>query len=463
MVKRAPRVGLALGLVLASCGLLPAPAPAPSLPGDGVAGFGEASPIELCLGTARVVAPDASSGAGSVCVPAGAIGKACAADASCDGIERCVCGRCIVEACQGGASCAEGRVCRDKRCTVGCTADAGCAPGEACNAGGCARKCGGDGDCHHGERCDALGNRCVAKLCTAATPCGPGVSCEAESVTGELHEPELASIGGQTVAYVELRTLGASAIYRARVDHPDRWTADPVDPVLAAGAVQGVGAPSVLVDGSRVELYFAVGDGQSIGHAVSTDSGVTFTRDAAPVLAPAVAWEKGWIGSPAVVRWNGATLLFYEGGPRAGIGLARLGASGATRVGNAPVITPAAIEDPLFWRELTEVGAPYALVAKGALRVYFTGRGAEGSDAIVGNAAVPADVNDSIGLAASLDGATFVPYPAGPVFSRLTNLRAYLGEREAAVRLLEGGGAEITFVAGDASGKSESGLSRAGR
>jgi len=60
---------------------------------------------------------------------------------------------------------------------------------------------------------------------------------------------------------------------------------------------------------------------------------------------------------------------------------------------------------------------------------------------------------------ATRDVAHFDRYPAGPVFARLANLRTYLGEREAAVRLLPSG-AEITFVATDASG-AVSGLARA--
>ncbi len=80
----------------------------------------------------------------------------------------------------------------------------------------------------------------------------------------------------------------------------------------------------------------------------------------------------------------------------------------------------------------------------------------------MGTTAMPADPNDSIGMAASKDGVTFVPYPAGPVLARVTNLRSYLGEREAAVRLLPGGGATITFVSMDATGTSESGLAQAG-
>lgn len=455
---------LLLAIALPCCGLLPSSETLAPFPSDGVTGFGDAEPIEVCLGTARVIAPDASSGAGAVCVPEGASGKACTSDDACSGIERCICGRCIVEACQGGNACGEGRVCRDRRCTKACTTAADCGDGEVCSAGGCARTCGGDGDCHFGERCDALDNTCVAKLCSDAIPCGPGRRCEAESVAGELHEPEIVSVGGEDVAYVELRPFGGapSAIYRARVDSPTRWTAEPAEPIVAAD-MESVGGPSALVDGRRVELYFALGEGAEIARAVSTDGGKSFVRDADPVLTAQDGWEQGWIGSPAVVRFEGATYLFYEGGPRAGIGLARLDGSKATRVSNEPIVTPERVNHPVLWHDVTEVGAPYAVVAGDALRVYFTGRGVEGSDAIVADASVPADANDSIGMAASVDAKDFVLYPSGPVVARVTNLRTYLGEREAAVRLRDGGGAEITFVAADASGKSVSGLTRAGQ
>ena len=222
------------------------------------------------------------------------------------------------------------------------------------------------------------------------------------------------------------------------------------------------GAPSVLIDGDRLDMYFALGEGSAIAHAASTDGGRTFAVDAAPVLVPESSWENGWVGSPSVVLFQGETLLFYEGGPRAGVGLARVSGGVATRVGSGPVLTPAAIEDPLLWRDVTQVGAPYAVVAGDVLRVYFTGRGVTGSDAIVADAAVPADPCDSIGLVASFDGVTFTPYPAGPVLARVDNLREYLGEREAAVQLLPGGGATIVFVSTDATGTIESGLAQAG-
>jgi hypothetical protein len=465
---RAPRGGL-LALALGACGLAPAPAAEVPFPGDGVAGFGEASPVELCLGTAHVVSPDLAAGADSVCVPGGGGEDVCVDDAGCSGIERCICGRCIVVACTAGAACAAGQVCSGQRCTTACTADGDCAAGEACNIGGCARPCTSDGACQRGELCDPLFAVCATKLCSGAMPCAPSDMCEPVSAPGSLHEPEVATIAGAAVAYVELRTgdaAGEASVYRARIDGPGRWTVDPVDPVLAAtagSAPQSAGAPSVLVDGDRVEVYFALGDGQAIAHAVSTDGGRTFMRDAAPVLVPAAPWENGWVGSPAVVRFQGATLLFYEGGPRAGVGLARIDGGIATRAEGSPIVTRASANDPFFWRDVTEVGAPYALVAGSALRVYFTGRGIEGSDAIVAGVTVPADSNDSIGLVASTDGTTFAPYPAGPVFARVTNLRAYLGEREAAVQLVAGGGAQITFVSTDASGTSESGLAQAGQ
>ncbi|APR82028.1 Hypothetical protein A7982_07377 [Minicystis rosea] len=444
---------------------MPAPDAAPPFPSDGVAGFGEAEPIEVCLGAARVVAPGASNEAGAVCVPEGAAGNGCSSNDSCEGIERCVCGRCIVEVCQSGSTCGDGRVCRDKRCTLACAADGDCPSGEACAAGGCARTCQGDTDCHFGERCDALANTCVAKPCSEAMACGSGRRCESIAVAGELHEPEVVTVGGAEVAYVEMRFAGASAgsaIYRAAIEAKTRWTMDPEAPVIPAENGERAGAPSVLVDGDRVEMYFAIGEGAGIARATSTDGGKSFVREAAPVLVPGAAWENGWIGSPAVVRFEGATYLLYEGGPRAGIGLARVDGSGAQRVSDEPIVTPASVRDPLFWREVTEVGAPYAMVAGGALRVYFTGRGVEGNDALVGDAPAPADPNDSIGLAASLDARAFAQSPTGPVFARLTNLRTYLGEREASVRIVDGSGASITFVATDATGQSVSGLARAG-
>jgi hypothetical protein len=453
---------------LSGCGLAGGETSSVAVPSDGVGNFGETSLLEVCLGAARVTSPSAASAAGAVCVKAGTAGRPCAADSGCDGIERCICGRCIVLGCQGAVSCGPGRACRNRRCTTACAADADCLQGERCVTGGCARRCSSDAGCHHGERCDALDNVCAAKLCSEAIPCGTGDTCEAEQITGELHEPEIAEIDGAPVAFIEIRRSDPglmSAIYRARIEGNGRCSIDPQEPVLAGDASGRVGAPSILARDERLELYFALGEGTAIGRAISIDGGRSFTREGSPVLEPSVAWEKGWIGSPAVVLRGSQALLFYEGGPRAGIGVARVAADGfATRLGEGPVVAAAQVEDPLFWRGVTEVGAPFAQIHGDALRLYFTARGAEAGDARAFGASLPAERNDSIGLFTTRDLMSFAPYPAGPVFARTANLRAHLGEREAVVRLPPSG-AEITFVATDASGTEVSGLAqaRAGR
>lgn len=449
---------------LSGCGFAGGEPSSRAAPSDGVGNFGETSLLEVCLGAARVTSPSAASAAGAVCVKAGTAGRPCAADSGCDGIERCLCGRCIVEGCQGAVSCGPGRACRSRRCTTACTADADCLAGERCVTGGCARRCSSDAGCHHGERCDALDNVCATKLCGEAIPCGAGDTCEAEQITGELREPEIVEIDGADVAFLEIRRRDPGlvrAIYRARIEESRRCSIDPLEPVLAGDASGGVGAPSVLARDGQLELYFALGEGAAIGRAISIDGGRSFHRDGRPVLEPSATWEKGWVGSPAAVLRGGQALLFYEGGPRAGIGLAQVGASGlATRLGEGPVVTAAQVEDPLFWRGVTEVGAPFAQIHGDALRLYFTARGAEAGDAQAAGASLPAERNDSIGLFTSRDLTSFAPYPAGPVFARTANLRAHLGEREAVVRQRPSG-AEITFVATDASGTDVSGLGQA--
>ncbi len=455
-------------LAPASCGLVSDDTPLSPFPPDGVNDFGAASPVEVCVGSARVVAPSSAVGlGGSLCVASGTKGKACASDAACDGIERCFCGTCIVEACIG-SSCEDGRVCRGQRCTDACVRDAECAAGERCAAGGCARPCSRDDECHYGERCDPLDGVCSTSLCSGVIPCGAGQSCRAEQTISDLREPEVATIEGARFGFVQIVGAGtppSSGILRARIDSDTRWTADPEAPVVSSRAGESVGGPAVLASGAHVELYFANGDGSKILRAVSDDGGKSFTRDPTPTLVPGEAWERSWIGSPAVVSFGGARLLAYEGGPRAGIGLASLDDAGkATRISKGPIATPGSVDDPVFWRDVTEVRAPYLVVADTMLRIYFTGRGIEAGDAIVQGKRVPAPRNDSIGLVATRDLKRFDAYPAGPVFSRVTNLRAFLGESEAAVQVRAGAqpGASIVFVSADASGLHPTGLARAG-
>ncbi|UQA63376.1 hypothetical protein [Polyangium aurulentum] len=456
-MKRRVLVGWIGVLLGTSCGLLGGEGSL-AIPADGVGAFGEATPLEVCLGTARIVAPAAATGAEALCVPEARAARACGADAACEGIERCVCGRCVVRACQGAGACEGNEVCRGRRCTRACAADSDCDAAERCVSGGCARRCGGDGDCHSGERCDALDDVCATSLCGSGGTCGAGSRCEDVARVAELHEP--AFLGDAPVAFVELRKGGGAAVHRALVEAPGRWRVDPEEPVVAM-AGESLGAPSAIRRGDRIELYVAAENPPRIVRAVSADGGASFAVDMDPVLVAAEAWEGGWVGSPAVVDFEGAPHLYYEGGPRAGIGLVRLGEGEGERVEKNPVLAPEDVEDGLFWRGLTEVGAPHALVVDGAVRLFFTGRGAEGTNAASAEGALPAERNDSIGLATTRDLGAYSLFPAGPVFARIVNLRAYLGEREATIRVSPEG-AEIVFVSTNASGESVSGLFRAG-
>ena len=452
------RRGAAWMLLVASCGLASGEGERAPFPADGVGAFGDASPVEVCRGTARIVAPALATGATALCVPEGQTARECTSDDTCEGIERCICGRCIVAPCQGAGSCEGQEVCRGRRCTRACGADGDCAAGERCVSGGCARSCGSNGDCHHGESCDALDEVCTASLCGGGASCGGDRACIAVAEVAELGEPAL--LGDEPIVFVEVARGGETSLLRAHIEAPLRWRVDPEAPVLVLPGEAHVGAPSVLRRGARIELYAEVGDPARIVRAISTDEGQSFVVDQDPALAAAEPWEEGAVGSPSVFDFEGRTYLLYEGGDGRGIGLAEVTEQGATRASPNPVLAPADLEDPIFWRGVTQVGSPHAFVGGGAVRMTFTARGIEGRAAAGPDGALPPDPNDSIGLAATTDLQTFSLYPVGPMYTRLVNLRAYLGEREPAVRVSPSG-AEMVFVSADASGEGVTGIYRA--
>jgi hypothetical protein len=444
-------------LLSSACGLAPSDQPLAPFPADGTGAFQEASPIEVCLDTARIIAPALATGATALCVPTGQTSRVCAANADCTGIEKCICGRCIVEPCQGGTTCTGEEVCRGKRCTRGCGSDADCNARERCISGGCARTCNTSSDCHYGERCDALDDVCVVSLCGSGGTCGSASECEAVADIADLHEPTY--LGDESIAFVELQRDGERMIYRANAKSPLAWRIEPTLPVLDMPGETILGAPSVLRRNGSIDLYAAVGTPSRIVRAHSTDDGATFVVDTDPVLAASEPWEAGAVGSPSAIDFHGTTYLFYEGGKRAGIGLAKITESGAERTDKNPILLTDSVEDPIFWRQVTNVGAPHALVVGEGVRVLFTARGIEGFSATADGTNLPAESNDSIGLATTVDLKTFTLFPAGPVYARLVNLRAYLGESEAHLRILPVG-AEMVFVSSDASGEANTGLVR---
>lgn len=451
------RSAVVLGLVcaLSACGLAPHDHNQPALPGDGVTGFTELGPVQFCIGQSQVVAPAVAVGNGiSVCVPNSRQPSTCTVDADCTAPEHCNCGRCVVQACNTLA-CGEKQVCVGNQCTTQCLTDRDCGAGFKCRGGGCARPCNGDGDCPYGELCDTLLNVCRVSLCGSfGQSCAPDERCEGLETVGEMHEPFAVSTPAGERYYLELRQGTSASIYRARAKQELYWVADPTQPVLSATpSDQGaVGAPALVRDGSQWTLYFTSAHGASIDRATSND-GVHFNRDATPVLvARASGWENGRVGSPSVVELGGQSYLLYEGGRGGGIGVATLGGGRATRLGPAPVIDASNVQDPVFWRGISEVGTPDAVRVGDVVRIYFTARGTEGGEAMQQGQPRPADPNDSIGMFTTRDFRHFDAFPDGPVFARRTNLRSYLGEREPFVSV----GTErslIYYVTSDAKGK----------
>jgi len=447
-------VAVAAAAPIASCGLAPSMDTTPVFSGDGIAGLEAIGPIEFCVGRARVVTPSVADGAEvAFCVDAGRKPASCGSDADCSAPEQCYCGRCEVHGCDiTGRGCSKDEVCQGNRCTARCLTDSQCPQGFVCDGGGCGRPCGKDADCPYGELCDSLDSVCRVSLCDAFTSCGPGQRCEPQEQVGEMHEPFVVGSGDSERAYLALHTGTKSAIYRARLKTPERWVADPAQPVLAADAadLDQVGAPALVQSAAGLTLYFASAAGARLERATSSD-GASFSRDPTPVLvADPGGWERGRVGSPSVVSLHGTTYLLYEGGQGAGIGLARMAGDQAQRVGSEPLIAPSTVED-MFWRDVTAVGTPDAIVVNGVVRIYFTGRGAEGADAVDQGNRLPSEINDSIGLVTTRDFVKLSRFPLGPVFARRTNLRAYLGEREPFVRV-DGARTRLAYVAGEADG-----------
>lgn len=447
------------GIAIATCLLAACSPPGAGLdpfPSDGVAAFGPAEPVDVCVGSARID----PGGAVSLCISDATPASACASDADCRSPERCQCGQCVVRACGPGSICPSGEACRGGRCATACTEDGDCPPGEHCNGGGCTIACATDGDCRRGEVCD-LFDECGASTCGPGVACGAAQTCEPLAIDGDAREPSFVRAGEVDVFFFELRSGSGSAIYRAVAPDPLHFKADPETPVLVAPAsAERVGAPSAVVRGDRIELFVAIDGGESIGLASSKDLGRTFEWVDDRALIPEKSWEGGVVRSPGAVVRGDATYLFYEGDLGFGVGLAKEVNGSFERVSPDPVLRPSDLEDATFWRSVKAIGAPFAMIDGDAVRLYVTANGVETGAAVTAEGPVATAPNDSIGLFATLDLTTFDRYPTGPVYRTIAGLFGALGEREPTVRVT-GEGADLYFVATDASGAKSSGLSRA--
>lgn len=149
-----------------------------------------------------------------------------------------------------------------------------------------------------------------------------------------------------------------------------------------------IGAPSALVAGDEVWLYYAAGEG--IGLAKSAD-GVTFAKSAGPVLAAATSgWDAGAAPrSPSVIALaEGGLAMFYEvtAAGRTMIGEARSSDGLAwTRVGEGPVLAPGPAGEEAY--DDAGVSAPCALqdetaLGRPVLRLYYAAESGEGKRTI---------------------------------------------------------------------------------
>jgi hypothetical protein len=304
-----------------------------------------------------------------------------------------------------------------------------------CSSGGCATPCQGSDGCGRGGRCDLLSGSCRADPCEDDATCGAGRRCDLAELPAGLREPAWLSA---SEVVVETRERDGAAI-RPRVRR-GALGADGRLRLETTPLLDNAGAPAPLrAGGSAAHLYTETPDGRIERRPLTNAT----PGPAELALEPREPWEQGRVGSPSVVEFRGETLLFYEAGDGAAIGLAR---PGERRL----LLTPASLERPGRWQKIERVGAPDAVSSGGLLLVYFTARGVEGAPATQGAQEFPPESNESLGLMASEDGVHFDVAP-GPVVARRSNLRTYLGERESAAWITEREAA-LLFVAADAAG-----------
>jgi hypothetical protein len=421
-----PRPGsltLALTLTWLGCGLGPAPDQFTPTTGTGIAPWTELGAAQVCLGDQTLGPP--TSSVGGFCT--GDDGAACSDDSACDSRQVCVCGRCTVAYCATSSDCAAPRVCNftEHRCDLPCGTSSECATGEECISGNCRGRCLRNEDCQHGEVCDSM-NVCIADDCTADSGCLTGERCEIQRVPRQVLEPgPVAGFGAPVVLFLDLAlpaTPDQRAIYRATSTDGVHFVLDPETPVVTDAR-----APSPVVDGDELYLYFEQGDGLAVRVARSRD-GITFD---APVTLLSSTTK---LHTPSAVHVGGQVALYYQRADGTGIGLAT-GTPGQALDDRGIVLAPADVEvgtlDPgtPFWLQITRVQSPHAVLAGDAIHLFFSAFGQESADASKYGMPEAIPPNFSVGYAGAKATAPemLTVWPYGPVFD---NVDAFLDHRE---------------------------------
>jgi hypothetical protein len=266
-------------------------------------------------------------------------------------------------------------------------------------------------------------------------------------VPRQVLEPGPLAGGGATlVLYLDVALPSAPAqraIYRATSADGVHFRFDPETPVL--DDPMGARAPTPVVDGDRVYLYFEQGDGVALRVASSAD-GIAFGAPTTVLVGTAGMPVR----APAAVHVGGRVVLYYQRADGTGIGLAT-GAREAMLADQGLVLAPADIEvgsgDPgtAFWLQITRVQSPHAVLAGNAIRVFFSAFGIESADAAKYGTSEPIPPNFSVGYAAAAATAPemLTVWPYGPVFD---NVDAFLEHREELSPAVIDAGADRFFM-----------------
>lgn len=165
-------------------------------------------------------------------------------------------------------------------------------------------------------------------------------------------------------SYFASPTTGEYQIYRVSSSSLDSgWAMDIQGPVLEASLAweSHIGNPVVLQeDDGSFKMWYAAENSQGsvIGHAVSTD-GISWTKHPDPVLTAAGGWESINVQTPEVIKVDGTYHMWYTAGPDTGtiqIGHATSTDGGITwtRSSSDPVV-PADGSQDAVWAYFPEV------------------------------------------------------------------------------------------------------------
>jgi len=257
-------------------------------------------------------------------------------------------------------------------------------------------------------------------LCTGEE-CSASRTCDVQREAVALSQPALLPGSPDVLwATVEERGIlrferGQTGAWFAPDDSPAlEWPGR--DPGLAAAPDGGLLLVAGRDDGSGIAAYTSP-DG--LDWAPLAGSGT--------IVSSGAAWTSGWVGRPTVVLDGDGWIVAFEGGPGAGIGLARLDPAGSvTILSPSPALTPSGAGTEPWWSDITSVGSPMlfrqdCVPGWSGVALLFEATGIERVDLDVDGGEPPAP-NASVGYARLEEDGALLVDPRGPLFTTMAGL-----------------------------------------